>query len=128
MAKKRQLLTNEDAKPRSTQHKSPCSDCPWARKALPGWLGSLTADEWVVVAHGDGVVPCHTVGNQQCAGMAIYRANVCKSVRPQDPPAVVLPADRKKVFASPMEFKEHHGKMPVAKGKPVDLDVDCESR
>lgn len=112
--KKRQLLTSEDAKPRKTQHKKPCGDCPWARAALKGWLGSMTPQEWLAVAHADALVQCHTVGNQQCAGLAIYRSNVCKQVQE---PILKLPVDRETVFATPMQFMEHHSGSPVSKGQ-----------
>ena len=42
----------------------------------------------------------------QCAGAAIYRANVCKS--PRDGSLLKLPADRETVFADKSEFWEHH--------------------
>ena len=98
-----------EAKQTTRQHKKPCSDCPWARTALKGWLGQMTADEWLSLAHWDGTAECHTKigpdGAHECAGLAIYRANTCKQ-----PPtgAMKLPADREKVFSNPMEFYEHH--------------------
>jgi hypothetical protein len=55
-------------------------------------------------------VDCHTVSNQQCAGAAIYRANVCKEPRRQE--LLRLPADKVKVFAWPTEFWAHHRKNP----------------
>ena len=77
---------------------------------MKGWLGSMSADEWVAAAHGEDVVDCHALkgpnGPWTCAGIAIYRANVCKS--PRDPNALRLPADRELVFSNPMQFKEHH--------------------
>lgn len=108
MAKRsrRQLISSDEAVPRAEQHTQPCSDCPWSKTALPGWLGGVPLETWLKEAHGDAVVPCHTCGNQQCAGIAIYRRNVCKSSR--DPTALRLPADREKVFASPQEFREYH--------------------
>lgn len=104
--KRKQLLTTADAVPAKGQHTAPCSDCPWARTALKGWLGGESADNWVAEAHADAPIPCHVLDGAQCAGAAIYRANVCK--RPRDPGALLLPADRKRVFASPVEFKRHH--------------------
>jgi hypothetical protein len=104
----RQMLTHRDAKPRKRQHTAPCSDCPWARKALHGWLGGMSAQEWIQAAHGESRAECHTVSNQQCAGMAIYRANVHKVVR--DPSVLSLPANRVSVFASFTEFLNHHAK------------------
>jgi hypothetical protein len=106
----KQLVTADQAKPRKTQHKSPCSDCPWARKSIPGWLGNMTADEWLQAAHGEALIDCHTISNQQCAGSAIYRANVCKSPRRAD--LLRLPADKIKVFSFG-EFKAHHEKQEM---------------
>jgi hypothetical protein len=102
---KGQLKTYHDAIHTERQHKSPCSDCPWSRKALRGWLGNMDADEWIRTAHGDGIIECHTT-DKQCAGGAIYRANVCKV--PRDDRALRLKSDRIKVFATPMEFTDYH--------------------
>lgn len=88
------------------QHTKPCSDCPWTRTSVPGWLGPETTDSFLQIAHGDNKYPCHVHCNQQCAGMAIYRQNVCKS--PRDPTALRLPADEKTVFGTPSEFRSHH--------------------
>ena len=57
-------------------------------------------------AHGDEVVFCHVITNQQCAGLASYRANVYKS--PRDPDALRLPRNEEAVFANPTEFTAHH--------------------
>lgn len=88
------------------QHQRPCSDCPWQRDALPGWLGSGTPAEWVDTAHGECRVECHVILGMQCAGMAIYRANVVK--KPRDPAILTLPKDKQRVFATPTEFLDHH--------------------
>ena len=101
---RRQLITTPRMGTR--QHASPCSDCPWARFALPGWLGMLSPAEWVQVAHSDDRVECHTVSNMQCAGIAMYRANVAKA--PRDPRVLRLPPDRATCFATPAEFLEYH--------------------
>jgi len=87
------------------QHTKPCEDCPWRKNSLPGWLGDYDADTWLQIAHGDGIIPCH-VYTQQCAGAAIYRSNVCKSVR--NPKALELPGNSE-VFTF-NEFKQHHEK------------------
>lgn len=108
---KRKLITYEEAPVHEGELKKPCSDCPWARDALRGWLGSLSADEWLQAAHGEGRADCHAYQGPQCAGFAIYRANICKL--PRDRNAQKLPADRERVFSSPMEFKAHHeGRKP----------------
>src|SRR6478609_9415624 len=102
----RKLISSDEAKPSDRQHTRPCSDCPWRRDSLPGWLGSRTADAWLKSAHGEDMTYCHTVLGPQCAGLAIYRANVCKI--PRDPEALRLPKDCETVFASPNEFLDHH--------------------
>jgi hypothetical protein len=110
--RKGQFKSSEDAIDAKCQHTSPCSDCPWTRKALNGWLGSLSADEWVRIAHSDSVVDCHTLRGAQCAGIAVYRRNVAKMAYP---PNLKLEADRVNVFANPMQFVEHHSKVPGRK-------------
>lgn len=101
---KRRLIT--ETYTGKVQHTRPCSDCPWARTALHGWLGNGTSEEWVHIAHRDDRVDCHVIVNMQCAGLAVYRANVCKS--PRDPKILKLAPDRERVFATPFEFLEHH--------------------
>jgi hypothetical protein len=104
----KQLITCDQSIRVNKQHKSPCSDCPFARTALRGWLAGHSPEEWMAMAHGETRFECHTRIPAQCAGSAIYRANVCKL--PHDKTTLMLPADRKKVFASPMEFIAHHKK------------------
>jgi hypothetical protein len=97
-----------------------CAECPWARDSAPGWLGPLTADEWLTLVHGEQPIACHTTivdadengeGDwsdprmRQCRGAAIYRANVGKM--PRRPDVARLPADTERVFGW-HEFKEHH--------------------
>lgn len=103
---RRMLVSGDEARPAKTQHTRPCGDCPWRRDALVGWLGSMSADEWLKSAHGEDVADCHTRQGQQCAGLATYRANVCKV--PRDSKTLRLPSDREAVFAGPREFREHH--------------------
>src|ERR1035437_695376 len=80
--RKGQLRCGEQATVTTCQHKTPCVDCPWSKESLPGWLGSNSIGEWLAAAHGDGTIECHTKkkkrGAWQCAGAAIYRANVAK--------------------------------------------------
>lgn len=102
----RKLVTSDEARPCAVQPTQPCSDCPWARASLPGWLGGASVEEWLTAAHGEEIIPCHTLVGPQCAGAAIYRRNVAKLVR--DPEALKLPADRTLVFASKAEFTQHH--------------------
>src|SRR5258705_13907898 len=103
---RRVLISSDEAKAVTTQHRTPCSDCPWRVDALAGWLGVRTVDEWLKSAHADVQIFCHVRLGAQCAGSAIYRRNVCKL--PRDPEALQLPADREKVFATPTAFRAHH--------------------
>lgn len=52
------------------------------------------------------MVECHLLTGAQCAGLAVYRANVVKNPRDRD--ILRLPANRETVFATPTEFLEHH--------------------
>ncbi|WP_428383718.1 hypothetical protein [Nevskia ramosa] len=104
---RRKLISSDEAVPAIGQHASPCSDCPMRRDSLNGWLGGSTPDEYVALAHSDALVGCHTLSGAHCAGMAIYRANVCKSA------AFRLPVDRVQVFAWPTEFVGHHRSLPA---------------
>ena len=91
----------------------PCSDCPWVRTAMRGWLGPFTADEWIAIAHSDEPVACHRTikvsgrweGASQCRGLASFREHICKS--PRNPEVVVGPHDVR-VFATNAEFRSHH--------------------
>jgi hypothetical protein len=122
----RRCITSDEAVKVSRQSKKPCTDCPWARASLKGWLGPLSAEQWLTVAHGDGLVECHTMKlgwakPMQCAGAAIYRRNVAKTPRATE--ALRLPADRERVFASPSEFVAHHTR--AAKAAAGEDDWVC---
>lgn len=106
MALKGKLIARDQAKRSDKQHREPCSDCPFRRDALAGWLGGNTPEEFVQMAHTDAPYPCHTVIGPHCAGLATYRANICKS--PRDPKAFTLPQNKITVFAWPTEFIAHH--------------------
>lgn len=115
MARRRRLITSDEAVTAEKQHTKCCPDCPWSRNALPGWLGGSTPEEWLRAAHADGRIDCHVIANQQCAGAATYRRNVGKL--PRDKSLLVLPPDRAKVFATPAEFAAYH----ACKGPPVNV-------
>jgi hypothetical protein len=110
MIGKGQLMTSSQARKIDCQHTKPCSDCPWSRRSVPGWLAGLKPSDWIAKVHSDLRMDCHTLKDNkgkhfQCAGAAIYRANVCKS--PRDFNILRLKADTKHVF-SWKEFEEHH--------------------
>lgn len=109
----RQLVSGDEAATCPKQPAAACADCPWSRKSLPGWLGTLDVVAWLEVAHGESTADCHALKGPDgepwaCAGLAVYQANVGKV--PRDPGALRLDADRGSVFATPMEFEEHHRK------------------
>lgn len=106
------LLTTADSVSVVKQHKAPCSDCPWARKSLAGWTGPNEPQVWVAVAHSDQTVDCHTRRSRdtrrqfQCAGAAIFRANVRKA--PRYDSLLMLPPNEQTVFSNDSEFLAHH--------------------
>jgi hypothetical protein len=114
-----QLKTYEQAVRTPEQHKRPCVDCPFGRISLQGWLGPYDTRGWLEVVHGEGRMECHTMKAAeeeawQCAGGAIFRANVHKA--PRDGALLVLPRDDRRVFGSNREFWEHHTKEPFPWG------------
>ena len=112
-SKVKQLISSDEAVVGKVQHTKPCSDCPFSRKALNGWLGGADVTSWLATACGDFPEPCHTIKNMQCAGLSIFRSNIAKS--PRDPACLKLPADRGTVFAWPDEFRKHHESAPRKK-------------
>lgn len=102
----RQFIASDEAiESNGVQHMRPCSDCPFARTALKGWLGGDTVDQWIQCARSESVMECHVLKGAQCAGAAIYRTNICKSTRNEE--CLRLPADELLVFGFG-EFEEHH--------------------
>lgn len=97
----------------------PCSECPWRRASASGWLGPQTTEEWLLSAHSETPIMCHSTikesgsydGTKQCRGAAIFRANVAKCPRRSD--MAVGPQDKETVFADNNEFTEHHNKNRV---------------
>ena len=110
----RKLISSDEAVGAKVQHRDPCSDCPLRRDSLNGWLGDTgSPEDWRAALHSDSRMDCHVLRGAQCAGAAIYRRNVCKS--PRDKSILVLPSDRKTVFAGPHEFVKHHSRIPPEK-------------
>lgn len=105
------LIATGEAKRAAKPLTKPCTDCPMARASLNGWLGGATPEEYRRLAHSDARVECHVHGHR-CAGMAIYRTNVCKGQPAEDK----LPADHEAVFSTPMQFLDHHNSLPTPKG------------
>jgi hypothetical protein len=106
----KQFVSSDDAVHAERQHEKPCGDCPFSRKAIPGWLGDGTVESWLADAHGETQINCHTLIGPQCAGAATYRSNVYK--RPHSRAILLLPRDEKLVFTTAREFKAHHESKP----------------
>src|SRR5262245_30405932 len=102
----KQLLCINEAVVTPEQHCSPCYDCPWSKNSLPGWLGGLTALQWLKAVVGEDRIYCHTKLPWQCAGAAIFRSNIAK--RPRDRGLLILPKDILRVFSGWKEFRQHH--------------------
>lgn len=99
--------------------RKPCPECPFRRAALGGWLGGTEIPDYIRAAHSDIDVACHTSPGYQdgiadnlrsCKGLAIYRCNVGKLPRGGSAAKAVRESarDTETVFASPMEFMQHH--------------------
>lgn len=102
----RKLISKDEARPSTVQHKTPCSDCPFRRDSLAGWLGGETPEFFMSLAQSEATYDCHTKIGPQCAGLAVFRANICKT--PRNPQALLLKRDTEKVFSWPAEFLKHH--------------------
>jgi hypothetical protein len=118
---------------------TPCSECPFRKKALPGWLGGGGPEDFVGDTMNDALMPCHTDKNfikardtehtaeewteslvsgniQHCAGARIFFKNQCKvSVNPIYSEALrdgkVKPVEKNAdVFSWRHEFIAHHSK------------------
>lgn len=101
---------------------TPCNECPFRRKAMPGWLGAATPQSFIVEISMERPLPCHPSIDYDddqwlekwaaqkigkiCAGSLILSANMGK--RPRDPKFPRLQSDKKLVFASHREFIDHH--------------------
>lgn len=102
-----------------------CGECPFRRKAAPGWLGANAPEEFAEMAVSDNSIGCHTQVNQslpkgewqvaeanapRCRGAMTMMRNMCKL--PRHPATAALqrtvPADRDEVFSHPSEFVEFH--------------------
>lgn len=109
------------------QHKTPCRECPFRRRAAPGWLGGFTPAEFKHMADQELPMPCHLRARKlgaveiyfksasdlpQCAGRAIHWANQIKQPRVRGK-LLELPKDEALVFTWPHEFFNHHNSGPL---------------
>jgi hypothetical protein len=108
----------------------PCDNCPWRKNSKPGYLGGSHPLTYIGQAQGPFVLPCHkacnfedpgwrakTISTRQCAGAAIYRANVGVAYRL--PGTIHHLPPSKEVFGSPEEFLSHHTKISIAEAQSI---------
>jgi len=101
--------------------KGVCAECPLSRACQPGALGGYSAQQYLEVLYGIGDLACHMskgfnqhdkgVNTQRsCTGVAIFRRNVGHRRLAGNALAAAdaVEPDTKTVFASPIEFAEHH--------------------
>jgi len=109
----------------------PCSQCPYRRQSLQGYLGESDPEEFMELTMSDYPMPCHqTVDYREpqwkkkweagqvgklCAGALIFFANICK--RSRDGSRPTIPADRELVFSRPDEFIDYHNAAKVKSWK-----------
>lgn len=99
----------------------PCSDCPFRRASMPGWLGEHTLKGFVGRVLSDQPMECHQTVDYSdpdwieqlrrgevsyCAGALTFFANTCKLSR--DPERPRKDPDHESVFSSITEFIAHH--------------------
>ena len=88
----------------------PCDACPYSPGVTPGALGGSDPAVYIGQGHGAFWLPCHKTcdfgdpewktnysGTQQCAGAAIYRANIKRDA--------LMPAQLLKLPASDQAFE-----------------------
>lgn len=103
-----------------TQRTRPCHDCPFARHTKDGALGGGAPETYLGQILGPFWLPCHNSAgyeenrrdptHEQCAGAAIFRANVGVDV--MMPSALLhLPKGDPQVLTGPIEFLQHHCRM-----------------
>ena len=111
------------------QHKHPCSTCPFLRSSVPGELGGSPVQTFIGQCYGSFWIPCHEVidyddpnwktnyNTPQCAGAAIYRANVYRDSIRRPGQLLSLPEDFDKVFGSPAQLLAHHTGCTIASAR-----------
>lgn len=103
-----------------------CAECPFRKKAPPGWLGPWTVDEIEEFLRFDGDFICHVevkklqskgmtppeieINGQHCVGMLRYMNGSCK--RSRGPEKYQAQKKLEKIedqpVIEPWKFREHH--------------------
>ena len=121
--------------------KQPCSDCPFRRNAVAGWLGEAAPESFIVEISMERPLPCHQTIDYEdkdwlskwnageigstCAGALIMSANMCKL--PRDRAFPRMEKDKTAVFPTHQAFLDHHNNAPV-KSWAMDECVDRKKK
>lgn len=116
----------------SGQHTQPCGGCPWTRTVTPGALGGSLPETFIGQVHGPFWLPCHrrcdfsdpnwktNYATAQCAGAAMYRANLGLQLSPA---LLQLTENRAAIFATDEEFLAHHKGISIEAAR-AQLDAE----
>jgi hypothetical protein len=86
--------------------KRPCSNCPFKKDAVKGWLGQQRMTE--ILSNGGFV--CHKKTDKQCAGHMLIKGNENDFVNLAKRMGIELSLSGKElVFETQKECIEHHG-------------------
>lgn len=121
------MVTVVTAPKYQTPTKTVCNDCPFRRKALPGWLGAGSPESFIKCILDEELLPCHQTldyedpqwaekwvsgdGGRACLGALVMTRNMAKL--PRDPNFPRAERDNETVFSSPREFLEYHNNAEV---------------
>lgn len=113
--------------------KKPCTECPFKKKSLPGWLGEASGDPERFLAPMEyHITPCHLKvkwdeaeernlivdgKDNPCIGALHFLANSCKLPRGARIPGpykdlMKLSIKNEDVFKWEFDFKKHHAQKP----------------
>jgi hypothetical protein len=118
------MIDKDKIPEKSKTLKKQCKDCPYSKTVVPGGLGGAKPEVYIGQGHGPFYLPCHktcdfndpnwkdnVTNPKQCAGAAIYRANIERAdIMPKS--LLKLPKNNS-VFESPEELYSHHAKVSM---------------
>jgi hypothetical protein len=116
--------------------RKPCAECPFGKKTPPGTTGGAHPAVYVGQAWGPFLLACHLspgywdnrrdTGHAQCAGAAIFRANVGRAEL-MPAPLLRCPPDAESGFATPGELLAHHLDIPLEEAEKILRDTPPEA-
>lgn len=106
----------------------PCKDCPYSKTVIPGGLGGAKPEVYIGQGHGPFYLPCHKTCDfsdpnwkdnvttpKQCAGAAIYRANIERA--DLFPNSLLKLPKNASVFETPEQLYSHHAGVSIEEAK-----------